>query len=302
MKQLFSFGTTGICAYATVHHASARASIEVANDIGMRGVIGQVLMDRQAPAELCHEADRLLDEAATLCDEYPPELPMAAAVTPRFAVSCSQRLLAGAGQIAANAGATIQTHLAETIKECQLVRELFSGTEYIDVYRETGLLGPKSVFGHGVHLTRLDRMKLHEAGATIAHCPTANSFLRSGTMNRGELRRDSVAIALGSDIGAGYERSMVRVARAMIEAASLVGDEFPTAAAAWYSITAGNADVLGWSDTGRLEVGKTADVAVIQPDLPWLDQSFDPLAMLMFAWDDRWVKHVYRGGRHVYQH
>ena len=119
-------------------------------------------------------------------------------------------------------------------------------------------------------------------------------------MQRERLLQDSVSLALGSDIGAGYERSMVRVGRAMIEAASLLGKSFPSAATAWHTITAGNADALGWSDVGRLRVGGTADVVVVGPDLPWLDQCVDPLSMLMFAWDDRWIRHVLLRGQVVF--
>ena len=109
-------------------------------------------------------------------------------------------------------------------------------------------------------------------------------------MNRSTLVGDGVTIAVGSDIGAGYERSMVRVARAMIESAASSGDDHPDAATAWYSITAGNADALGWKDEGRLTPGASADLVVIQPNIPWRDSAADPLANLMFSWDDRWIK------------
>ena len=115
-------------------------------------------------------------------------------------------------------------------------------------------------------------------------------------MNRDVLLSDAVRIALGSDIGAGYERSMVRVGRAMIESASAIGENYPTPSQAWYQITAGTADVLGWQDAGRIAQGNPADLLVIQPDIAWLDSSVDPLAMLMFAWDDRWLsKTMLRG-------
>ena len=299
VDQLLSKGTTGICAYATVHHQATRAAIEVASDVGMRGVIGQVLMNRQAPAALCRNADQLLDEAADLGEQFAPSDRMAAAITPRFAISCTPDLLAGAGALAQKQAAVIQSHLAETVNECEFVAELFEGQSYVDVYKQAGLLGPKSIYGHGIHLSDDERASLRESGSIIAHCPTANSFLRSGTMDRAALARDSVRLAIGSDVGAGYERSMVRVARAMIEAASSIRDEYPDAAAAWHAITAGNADVLGWQDAGRLRVGGTADLLVIEPSVRWIDSHIDPLAMLMFAWDDRWLKRTMLRGRFV---
>jgi guanine deaminase len=296
ISQLLSMGTTGICAFATVHHDSARAALEVAKDAGMRGVIGQALMDREAPPHLCRDADQLLGEAALLGELFPPAGRMAAAITPRFAVSCSEDLLVALGKLAVEQGSMIQSHLAETVDECERVRELFAGRSYVDVYQQTGLLRQRAVYGHGIHLNHDDRVKLRESEAVIAHCPTANSFLRSGTMDRAALLRDSVTLAIGSDIGAGYECSMVRVARAMIEAAASIGDDYPDCSAAWYAITAGNADALGWGDAGRLRAGAAADLLVIDPTIDWLDAA-DPLSMLMFAWDDRWLKRTMLRGR-----
>jgi guanine deaminase len=286
--QLLSVGTTGVCAYATVHHDSAVA--------GLRGVIGQVLMNRYAPPQLCRETNQLIDEAAKLGELYTADARMSAAVTPRFALSCSQDLLAAAGKLASQQGAMIQSHVAETPDECRAISELFAGQSYVEVYEQAGLLRERSIYGHGIYLDQNARRTLSENGAAIAHCPTANSFLRSGTMNRSELISDQVRIAIGSDIGAGYERSMVRVARAMIEAAASIGNDFPDAKQAWYAITAGNADTLQWPDAGRLRRGNAADLLVIQPTIPWLAGPADPLALLMFAWDDRWVaKTIVRG-------
>ena len=297
LSQLLSVGTTGICAYATVHHESAKVALETATEWGMRGVIGQVLMDRQAPSELCRETAQLLNEASQLGNLFPSSGRMAAAVTPRFAVACTEELLQGAASLSWEQTATIQSHLAETENECEVVSDLFDGRSYIEVYQDAGLLNERAVYGHGIHLDDIDRSTIAQHGAVVAHCPTANSFLQSGTMNRAALVRDDVRLAIGSDIGGGYERSMVRVARAMIESAATLSENIPCAATAWHAITAGNADALGWKDTGRLQVGAPADLVVIEPDIPWLDSPTDPLASLLFSWDDRWVTRTLLQGR-----
>jgi len=301
VKQLQSLGTTAICAYATVHHAATAAAMRVASDAGMRGVVGQVLMDREAPASLCRSAEQSIDETARLLDQFPPGSRLAAAVTPRFAISCSADLLARAGRLAGERGAVVQTHLAETISECQRVAELFAGQSYVDCYDQAGLLGPRSILGHGIHLDEPSCQTLAARGSVIAHCPVANSFLQSGAMQRQRLLGHAIGIGLGSDIGAGYERSMVRVARAMIETAASVGQAVPDAATAWHSITAGNADCLRWSDAGRLKVGAPADLVLIKPDIPWLASPVDPLSRLMFAWDDRWIDRTILRGKTVYR-
>jgi guanine deaminase len=296
-QQLLASGTTAFAGYATVHHDATRAAIKCIESSGMKAAVGQVLMNRNAIPALCRSTSQLLQEAASLADAYPHKGRVEFAVTPRFAVACTEDLLLGAGALAAEKKTLIQTHLAETIPECQQVSELFGNASYVDVYQRTNLLGSKSIMGHGVHLTADEMKALEETGTVVAHCPVANSFLRAGMMSRSRLQSSGVRVALGSDIGAGYERSMVRVARAMVETASALGADFPSAAEAWHLITAGNADAIGWSEVGRLRAGASADLLVVQPDIPWLASSVDPLGMLMFGWDDRWISQTMVRGK-----
>jgi guanine deaminase len=296
--QLLAHGTTGIAAYATVHHEAALAAIEVLGRTGMRGYVGQVLMDRNAPAELCRDADQLIAETATLLDRKAVGR-IEPAVTPRFAISCTGPLLEQAGELAGRYGAVVQTHLAETERECALIGELFSGVSYTEVYQRAGLLGPRSILGHGIWLDSQERRTLSETGSIIAHCPTANAFLQSGAMDRAGLLAGGVRLGLGSDVAGGPDRSMVRVARAMIETAKARGSAPPTPAEAWWQITAGNADVLGWDDAGRIAAGRAADLIVFEPDIPWRDAP-DPLGTLLYAWDDRWLRQVVLEGRVVW--
>ena len=124
-------------------------------------------------------------------------------------------------------------------------------------------------------------------------------FLGSGRMDLAAMRAAGVAVALGSDIGAGPDVSMVRVARAMAETAVALGHMPPSPAECFWQITRGNADALGWADAGRLEPGAAADLLVIEPDIDWRSAP-DPLGALLFAWDDRWIKAVIAEGRLVY--
>lgn len=300
LKQCISNGTTSLFAYASVHHSPAISALEIATQMGMSGAIGQVLMDREAPDDLCRDRNQLIDETSALLDRFPSHAPMSAAVTPRFAITCTNELLTDAGALAKSRNAYVQTHLSETIAECERVCHLFDGQSYVDVYRATGILTDRSIMGHGIYLDRHDREILSHHGAILAHCPTANSFLRSGSMRLNDTVNDRARVVLGSDIGAGYERSMVRVGRAMIETASAIGEWFPTAANAWHQITAGNADRLGLTSRGRLVAGNVADLVFFEPDRPLDNSSVDPLSAMLFAWDDRWIKQVYLSGRRAY--
>lgn len=307
--QCLSVGTTGICAYGTSSHDATIAALTAFRELGFRGVIGQVMMDSGEPPSLSRPAAQLIEEVNQSLEQFPPAGRMAAAVTPRFALSCSEALMRQAGELAAQHDAMVQTHLAETVAECAEVARRFEGQPYVEVYRQAGLLGPRSLLGHGIHLDPPSQRVLAETDSIIVHCPTANSFLGSGMMNRHSHLESGIRVSLGSDIGAGFERSMVRVGRSMIETAMRVAldndhaiddtTHVPTAAEAWHQITAGNADLLDWEDAGRIQVGASADLVLIRPDLPW-QETRSPLSTLMFAWDDRWIKATFLQGRMSY--
>jgi len=307
-QELLSFGTTALAAYATSSHASTQAAIIELGKLGLCGHVGQVLMDRNAPDKLTVPASLAVSQAASLQSAGR----IAPAVTPRFAISCSPELLSLAGRLARKTGWIIQTHLAETIPECKQVRGLFEGSSplwsgsYTSVYANAGLLTNRSLLGHGIHLSPDELTLVRDAGSLIAHCPTANRFLSAGTMNASQLKQASVGLCLGSDIGAGPDRSMVRVARAMIDAAKqlspshpLAMPQLPSAGEAWWRITAENAAALGLVDTGSLTLGACADLLLLRPSKPWKSAP-DPLARLLYAWDDRWIRSVFAMGRIVY--
>lgn len=311
-RRLLSAGTTGIAAYATVHHGATREAMRALGTAGLRGYVGQVLMDQEAPAELIRPAGRLLEEAGLFTPgEFGRIDPI---ISPRFAVSCSRELLDGAGRLAKQTGWAIQTHLAEMIPEVDLVERLH-GAGYVEVYRRAGLLNTRTILGHGIWLDGAELDVLREAQSTIAHCPTANLFLQAGRFDRNRVRQTGVGVSLGSDIAGGPDVCMVRVARAMIETgkagaiaqqqANRSGDMVlgPVAnvATAWWHITRGNAASLGWLDAGVLSAGAPADVLVIDPSRgtgaqPDWCRAIDPLGLVMYAWDERWIAHTIVNG------
>ena len=294
--ELRSFGTTAIAAYGTVHRAGTTTAMHAIAEAGLRAAVGQVLMDRGAPSDLIRPSPQLLEEARAMqAIDWPGRVEHA--VSPRFAISCTPELLAGAGKLSQESDAIVQTHISEMQPECERVRELFGGARYAEVYRDAGLLGPRSVLGHGVWLDDVERTILRDANAVIAHCPSANLFLESGLLDLAATQAAGVRISLGSDVAAGSDRSMPRVARWMIETARARGAATPpTADQAWWTITAGNADALGWHNSGRLTPGAWADVVIATPTRAWSQGTDRAMAHLLYAWDERWIDHVMLAG------
>ncbi len=298
--QLLRAGTTSIAAYATSHAAATQAAADVLGGLGFSGHVGHVLMDQNGPSNLLVEADKAIADCRGLlaAGRVQPS------INPRFAVACSMELMQAAAGLAGDTGWRIQTHLAETIAEIETVRRIY-GMGYVETYDRAGLLRAGALFAHGIHLSADDRSRLEGRGCIIAHCPTANRFLRAGSMNWDATAASGVRVALGSDVAGGPDRCMVRVARGMLENSG--GGTGPTktgpdrtgptamAGRAWWHITRGNAECLGVPDVGRLEVGARADILVLQPDLSLA--LADPLGTVIHGWDDRWLQAVIIGGR-----
>lgn len=293
VRDLYEAGTFTFAGYLTAHEQSWDAMMQGTASLPLRGAVGQVLMDRHAPAALIGNPQR-----------WPDSLParLEASINPRFAVSCSDELLACAGRLAAqHAQALIQTHLAESRAECELVASLFpNDAHYTAVYDRHGLLTDRTLLAHALHLSDDEWRLIASRGCVVVHCPTANAFLRAGVFNLDKAREHCVRLALGSDIAAGPDLAMPRIARAMIETAKLRsmmgprGVHVPTPAEAWHCITAGNADALSMPDAGRLAIGAAADLLVLRPDV-----TFDRhvIGRLIYGWEQRWITHRVLNGR-----
>lgn len=120
---------------------------------------------------------------------------------------------------------------------------------YTSVYDECGLLGAKSLLGHGIHLTDQERRTLCHCQSSMVHCPSANLRLGSELMDYQKLAQVPVPVALGSDVAAGTSLSMFSVARDAVEVNRRLG----------------GAAVLGPEhELGSLEPGKWADFTVLE--------------------------------------
>src|SRR5690606_16026707 len=104
----------------------------------------------------------------------------------------------------------VQTHLSENDAEITYSMELYPGSpDYAGVYEDYGLLGPKTLLGHCIHLNHRETGVLAETGAVAVFCPTSNLFLGSGLFDRERLSKHGVRIGVATDIGGGTSYGML---------------------------------------------------------------------------------------------
>ena len=307
LDELFRCGTTTALVYCTVHPESVDAFFAAAERRGARMIAGKTMMDRDAPEKLRDTAQRGYDESRALIERWRGRGRLDYAVTPRFAVTSTQAQLEAAGALAKEfPEAYVQTHLDENHAEIKLVAKLFpEATSYLDVYDRAGLLGPRSVFGHCIHMADAEIARMAESGSVAAFCPTSNLFLGSGLFDAARLTEAGVRIALATDVGGGTSYSMLRTAAEGYKVLQLNRQSWP-ALNAFYRMTLGNARALSLDDRiGSVETGKEADLVVLDsratPAMAHrMESAKGDLEVELFALitmgDDRAVKQTYVAG------
>src|SRR5581483_7675895 len=220
--ELARHGTTTAMVYSAIYEDSCDVGFEAAKASGLRVILGKVMMDVGSYGTLQPRkvVSVSLLESERLCRKWhgAEDGRLEYAFSPRFAVTCSEKLMRGAAEMATRFNAYLQTHLAENKEEIEKVHHLFMGArDYTHVYEKCGLLTPKTVLGHCIHLNSREIAAIAAAQSNIAHCPTSNFFLGSGLMNLDQLMKAGINIGLGSDVAAGPELNMWQVMRAAID-------------------------------------------------------------------------------------
>lgn len=313
LDQLLRNGTTTAAVFCTVHPGSADAFFEAAQTRRMRMIAGKTLMDRNAPMTLTDTAQQSYDESRRLIGQWHRKGRLHYAITPRFAATSTPEQLEVAADLWREFPDTyVQSHIAENTDEIRWISELFPDRDnYLDVYDHFGLVGPRSIYGHGIHLTEDEWRRASETGMAIAHCPTSNLFLGSGLFDMGKARRSSrpVRVGLATDLGAGTGYSMLQTMGEAYKVARLVGSPL-SAAQAFYLATRGAAAALCLEDRiGSLAPGMDADVIVLDlkstPAIDYRMQTADSVDEVLFVQmtmaDDRAILATYIDGELAYE-
>ena len=306
LDELARNGTTTALAYCTAHPGSAEALFAAAHQRNAGMIAGNSVMNRNAPPGLLKPAATAIADSRDLIARWHDTGRQRYAVTPRFAVTSTEDQLAALGALLAEFPTVLmQTHLAENRDEIASVRRLFpNDPSYTAVYARFGLLGPRSLFGHCIHLGEDEIALLRDTKSVAVFCPTSNLFIGSGLFDFDGLAAAGVRIALATDVGGGTSYSMMRTAAEAYKVMQLNGQNLP-ALAAFDLLTRGNAAALGLEgEIGGLAPGAYADLVVLDARattamahrMETVRNLDEELFVLMTMGDDRAVRQTFIAG------
>lgn len=267
--RLTTTGTIGGACYSSIHEHAVEAAID---NVQGHFVIGNVLMNMYSPKKLTQTETESLEITKRLIQKFKTKH----AFTPRFAITTTPEVMSKGAKMADKAKCFKQTHLSETPNEIEFVLSIYKnipGFEdvktYTDIYERSGMLGERSLMGHGIYLSDKELKTLSKTKTSVIHCPTSNAPIKerglgSGLFDFKKTEKAKVRWALGSDIGGGPILSMFDVIRSFVDQNAKKKVTGATHTKGLYRSTLAGAEILGLDKkTGNISPGKSANFIVV---------------------------------------
>ncbi len=194
---------------------------------------------------------------------------------------------------AADAGLATHLHANETPDEVGPIVEEH-GMRPLAYAEDVGLLAGDTYVAHGVHVDDSEIELLVETDTGVAHCPASNMKLASGMAPVQDMLDAGVTVGIGTDGAASNnDLDMFDEMRDAAMLGKLAADDASAvdAASVVEMATANGAELLGF-DSGRLQAGANADLAVIDLEAPHLTPAHDLLSHLAYAVRGSDVRHT----------
>ena len=254
---------SGITTFADMYYFESDIA-EATAEAGLRALLGQTILIFPAP-----DADTY-EDALVLCrrfiEKWNGHPLVQPAVAPHAWYTATPDLMRACADLARGYNVPLHTHVSETALEVENCRAQ-NTSPVVPWIQKHGLLDTKLLAAHCVHLDKGEMNALKKAGAGVAHCPTSNLKLASGIAQVGEMVKMGLNVGVGTDGPASNnDLDMFEEMRlAALLAKTKTGD--PTtlpAREAMQLATIGGARAVHMAHlTGSLEVGKRADVAIV---------------------------------------
>lgn len=274
------------------------AAAEAALSAGMRATLGITVFE--FPSAYGRNAADYLEKGMQTRERFRDSPLTSFCLAPHAPYTVADRTFERVGQLAEELDLPVHLHVHETHDEIAASLDEH-GVRPLRRLHRLGLLTPRLIAVHAVHLTKDEIDLLESSGSHIAHCPTSNMKLASGIAPIGDMLARGIGVGLGTDGAASNNR--LDMFQEMRHAALLakVAGHAPTllpAHAALRMATLDGARALGLDDRiGSLRPGKKADLAAIDLGEWILQPCYDPASHLVYVAGREQVSHVWVNGQ-----
>lgn len=286
-------GTTTFCDMYLFEDEVAKA----AKEAGMRCVVGEVLYDFPSPNY--GNVENGLAYTEYLIQKWRGDPLVSIAVEPHSLFTCGPDLLKRADKISREYRVPLVIHVAETQNEVEQITKTY-GKLPVEHLRALGLLGPRLTADHCVHLQDREIAYMAEYNVKCVHNPESNMKLASGISPVPKMLLMGLTVGLGTD-GCASNNNLDMFGEmdmaAKLHKVQSMDTTVMDAQTVLRMATIEGARALGLEDiTGSLEIGKKADIIVVDINRPHLTPMYDPVSHLVYAANGNDVIHVLING------
>lgn len=208
------------------------------------------------------------------------------AIAPHATNTNSADALQRANRIAQENDVLISMHVSEMDYEMDYFRKEYDMTpvEFLD---SIGVLTDKLLAVHCIHATESDVKLFKEKGVKVSHCVGSNTKAGKGVMPLKAMMTDGVTVGLGTDGASSGNTIDIITQLGMVTRAHKTANHDRGAFTAKEILalaTIGGAQALGTDNiTGSLEVGKKADIVLVETDSVNMFPIHDPYSAIVYS-------------------
>ena len=282
-------GATSVIDHQYVHTEAGNDDgvFRAAQETGVRFLLARGWADTNYHPAFMETPDRIISEMARLRAawhgaaggrlrlEFGPLIPW----------GCTADTMRRTYDLARQWGVGTHIHVAEVRREIEMSLES-TGRRHIEWLADLGVLGPDVQLVHSVWLDDGEIDLIAASGAVVVHCPVSNMYLASGVARVPEMRRRGIPVALATDgPGSNNSQDMLETLKAAcllqkvanLDAMALLPED-----AVWMACRGGAAAFGQPELIGSLEVGKKADVVLVDLNTPFAMPVHKPVSALVY--------------------
>jgi len=293
MAEMLRAGVTCVNDMYFFPEATARAALKA----GMRASLGVIALE--FPSAYAPDAASYITRGLATRDAYHGEPLLTFTLAPHAPYTVGDDTLRRVVVLAEELDCPIHMHVHETAAE---VAEGFAqhGARPFARMASLGLVGPRLIAVHAVHLDDRELDMMAREGVSVAHCPSSNLKLASGIARVAEMRRRGIRVGVGTDGAASNNRldvmTEMRTAALLAKGASGDASVIPAMEALEMATLAGARAIGLEREIGSIEAGKQADLAAIELSSLETQPCYDPVSQIVYAAGRENVSHVWVSG------
>lgn len=277
--------------YAPTDLDTTLAVADAIEQVGMRGAVARGILGRRSVVGVKRNQPEPLyrysqDEELAITREAIAAHPRGSRVevwpAPMNLSYLDQDMLAASIDLARELDTRWHTHCSEGSKDPDVYLE-FYGTRPVAWLADQGLLDERATLAHAIWLDDAELDAIGEAGAVVAHNPTSNQYLASGSMRLPEMLRRGITVALGTDgPSCGHREDPFECMKQAVSIQRLAHLD-PTVLRAADALALGtrNGGAYTGFDIGQLAVGKLADIVAVDLSAAHTQPVHDPHSTLV---------------------